>query len=302
MAWDAAELTAVRWPLDYHAEAYMLEIGHFPSCRGLARLLVADAHMALATENSRRADRSFAAVLSLSEDVVEFPVLLSALLGLGIDGFVIDQLESDQVFSTGELPKTLDVLESRDYRAWVSRALLGEVAFALSYEWADEVAELVGEFRVSVSRPWRSHDMALYIRNLREVSELSQRPSYEIAAEIQSIEEYTYPWVYPIAEHTGHPYETIFRKYVAQQELRRDQLIWAAQLAGGPTANDPPIDVLTGLPLKSWQAPDGGWVLWSVEAEEPDSDLVNREYAVWRTSSGPLPPELQPFADELRDD
>lgn len=172
------------------------------------------------------------------------------------------------------------------------------MVFAVSYEWADEVAELSGEFRVTASRPWRKHDMALYIRNLREVSVLSQRPYYEIESELKRIDEYTYPWVYPISEQIVLPFITIIN-YTAHLELCRDQLIWAAQLARGQTATDPPVDVLTGHPLQSWQAPDGGWVVWSVRAEMNTPDIRDREGKVWRLGTQLLPPSLRPFADEL---
>lgn len=95
MAWDAAELTAVRWPLDYRGEVYTMDISYMSSCRGLARLMVADAHLSGVTKDTLRADRSFAAALSLGEDVVEFPVVLSTLLGFAIDGFVVGQLENE---------------------------------------------------------------------------------------------------------------------------------------------------------------------------------------------------------------
>ena len=297
----AAGLDRVRWPIDYTDLDSLFGSGFLGGARRLARFLVIDAAVAISEEDWERADRSLAAALALSEDVADLPLLINALVAFSIDGLIVEQLESTRSIRWQQLPLTTNVLVIRDYRGWLSRAFLGEVVFALDYDWDQNKGLSIDETRWQVSRFWRTHDLALSIRRLRELSVLAGMPFHQSAASMRDFESYDYPWVYPISEVFFESASACIRA-AARAELQCDLAVWAAVLDHESRVAEPPIDVLTGEPLKSWPVPQGGWVVWSVVAETPEPEFGSREQMVWSVGTSELPPELQPFADELRDD
>ncbi|MEM7624676.1 MAG: hypothetical protein AAF333_03495 [Planctomycetota bacterium] len=296
----AAQLEQVRWPYDYAYLDEFFNTGYFGKSRKFARFLVIDATAALSKEDWERADKSLVAALSLSEDIVAVPLLINTLVSVSIDMLVIESLEGIEPVGWGHLPNTVGALTDRDYRDWFRKALLGEVAYGLSYDWDADGATSEGLLRVP-ARLWRNHDLAFYTMRLREMSALVRRPYYELEPELRAIEAYDYPRVYPIsASYLESSSACVLT--LGRMELRRDLMIWAAALAGTESISHTPIDALTGQPLKRWRSPGGGWVLWSIEAEKPESAIAVRDLSVWLTQPGTLPPELQPYAYELNDE
>ncbi|MBB6431484.1 hypothetical protein [Algisphaera agarilytica] len=304
IALQASTLTKCQWELDYDAKNMILVLlPHLGQCRAVARLLIADAYFAAKSDDWKRADENLTVALRLAEHAGEPPFLINVLVRQSIDLLVIQAIKAIGLPQASQLESTLSILETRQYREQISRGILGESPlYAHSVFTGPEMEDFSsGMPEERWTRLWRNQDRAFLLRGLVQASQLAKQPYYEVAGKFESLEDVEIPMVFTIANHFMYSFSSPVRN-AATVEEQRDLLFWALRIHSSADhssiESEPPIGVLTGKPMKRWHPEEGGFVVWSVSAESPE-ESVSRENLVLRVNTSELPPELEPYADDL---
>ncbi|MEM9418574.1 MAG: hypothetical protein AAGA25_05885 [Planctomycetota bacterium] len=304
-AWGAADRSAVHWPIDYNDPQSWIDSDYLGQTRQVGRLLAADTRVALSRGDYARAEQSLLAILALSDDASAPPILINTLVAISLDSLAMDVISNSDIHLKRDFPMVRDILESQQYESKLSRALLGEIPYGLAFIQSDD--RETARLSRWPSRLLTQYDMAYYINAMSRISDAANKPFAEANARLSQINDSPgFPYLISqiIMPATGATIRTA-RTVSAKRDLLllNDEIVeisasesassWASRL-------ELPDDPLTGLPFRLWLAENGGFVLWSIAAENP-AHGKRRFELVCQTGTEALPPELETFRQEWED-
>ncbi|MBB6431483.1 hypothetical protein [Algisphaera agarilytica] len=304
-AWEAADRSAVHWPIDYNDPISWIDNEYIGQTRLVGRFLSADARVALSRGDYVRAEQSLLAILALSDDVSVPPALINSMVSISLDALAMNVIEDNDANLSRDLPTLREALSTRPYRSLIADALRGEIPFGLAYMHSNdtEIAYL-GRWPV---RLWTQYDMANYVEVLHQFGALTEQPYAEAQSSLAALDE---PRGFPyVLSGIMLPAGKAAAQTANHVELQRDLLLLSDQIRQTPVSQridrwggerELPVDLLTGHPVRVWLAEDRGIVVWSTAAEA--SDYGPRRFSlVCQTKTDSLPPELEAYQQEWKD-
>ncbi len=208
VAWTAAKLSAVRWPIDYEDPLSWLNEDYLGQTRQVGRLLAADAWFALSEGDFERAEKSLLAILAVSDDVAVPPILISALVSFSLDALAIGIIDDFDVRLAQHMPRLAAAFDDRDYLKRIADGTMGEIPYGLAYVQPGH-ADTAHLARWPM-RIWVRYDIANYVRIMNQTGQFVGEPYHQIQTQLDALD-----------QPTGFPY--LLSGIFCQQWVRRQR-------------------------------------------------------------------------------
>lgn len=294
LARQAAGRPACAWPFNYdpaRAVEDWEDLVPLRDARDTARLLVAEARLAIEQGDESRARENLRAVLALGDDLSSTPSVVSELTRISLNALVLEFIEKAGASRSPGDPALVTQTTPRDLRKGMRAALLADVAWALDATSTDDLNR-IDTWPVSV---WYRYDKARFVRLGRVSAEAALLPYHEaepvlgdLADELETSNPLRSPLSGILLPAAGPIHRTL-SQFQARQLLAETALTLRehrTQHGAYPEQFETPICPLTNQRFR-YQRLGDGFALWSTAA-----DRSERDFLCWRWDTQEWPAEV----------